>query len=61
MVPMMMIKRMVLVIVSHMKPQTKKELVEYWLQRVSSISQKFLKGYKLNILLLYDLNKQIFS
>ena len=40
MVPMMMIKRMVLVIVSHMKPQTKKELVEYWLQRVS-ISQKF--------------------
>ena len=43
MVPMMMIKRMVLVIVSHMKPQTKKESVEYWLQRVSSISQKFKK------------------
>ena len=43
MVPMMMIKRMVLVIVSHMKPQTKKESVEFWLQRVSSISQKFKK------------------
>ena len=44
----MTIKRMVLVIVSHMKPQTKKESVEFWLQRVSSISQK-IKNKDINL------------
>ena len=57
----MTIKRMVLVIVSHMKPQTKKESVEFWLQRVSSISQKIKKkDINLNILLLYALNNHLF-
>ena len=60
MVSEMTIKRMVLAIVSHMKPQIKKESVEFWLQRVSRYHKNSRKGYKLNILLLYVLNKQLF-
>ena len=58
----MMIKRMVLVIVSHMKPQAKKESVEFWLQRVSLFHKNSINFsiHPINILLLYVLNKQLF-
>ena len=59
MVSEMTIKQMMmLVIVSHMKPQAKKESVEFWLQRVSLFHKNARKCFKL--LRLYILNKQLF-
>ena len=60
MVSEMTIKRMALAIVSHMKPQTKKESVEFWLQHVSRYHKIQENGLNLNILRLYVLNKQLF-
>ena len=59
MVSEMTIKRMA--IVSHMKPQIKKESVEFWLQRVSLFHKNSINfSIHLNILLLYVLKKQLF-